>query len=276
MSGECIYDVVADSFEPAAQPEMALKGKKAPLRKVPPPTASTFGLHGTSAVLGNVGGEFTDPSVHPSKKPIGLFGRSVADTINPSNYLKKNQGPFTASRGAPAVNETNFKKSACSHEKVKPDISCRHDHPVMGMKTDKNFVLANSVEVTMAIPSKQIPVPPPNSTDRSDFGKVPTYLQEIKEEIQNRRQMVQTLATEAKATSEKWSELSYDELVELRNGLQVCWDSANKEYQTSGFNSSQTVSKKLHQEALEKQLSVLEFMMQKLSRRHVFIYDDQK
>lgn len=245
-------------------------------RGLPPPTASTFGFHGTSAIVGNMGGDNMDYSVHPSKKTMATFGREVGVNVDPAKFLKKNTGPYTASRGAPTVNSTRFKKSEHCTEKVKPDVPDRNERPVMGLKTDKNYVIANAVENTMAIPTKQIPALQPRATDREDFGKVPKYLQEINGEIQARRQEVETYKAETRAANEKWSELSEAELSELRNGLQRRWDMINKEYQSKGLNKLETPSQKQQQERLEKELGALEFAMQKVGRRHVFVYDDQK
>lgn len=276
MSGECVYDLV-DS-EPQCTPVMEVKSRQKTSVKrgnrAPPPTGSTFGFQTTSAVVSNLGGEHTEPSVHPAKKPIGEMGREVGPTVDPKNFLRKNQGPYTASRGAPTVNLTDFRKSEWHREKVKPDIP--KEEPVHGMKTNKNFVVANAVENILAIPTKNTPAAEPRPTERKDFGKVPDYLNEIKQDIQSRRNVIQAYNHQMRAANERWSELTPGELEELRIGLQRRWDLLNKEYQSKGFTKVQTPSQKAHQVQLEQELNALEFAMQKLSRNHVFIYNDQK
>ncbi|KAG5478139.1 hypothetical protein CUR178_04851 [Leishmania enriettii] len=279
MSGECVYDLVADSgpstadgLLPSAMPVTAPKKG----RRAPPPTASTFGIHGTSAVVANVGGEYTEASVHPAHKPIGTFGREVGSTVTPENFLRKNEGPLTASRGAPTVNNSAFKKSDCHHQKTKPDVPLRNERPVMGLRTEKNFVVANAVENTMAVPTKVMPAPRPRATDRVDFAKVPQYITEIKGDLNARKEMLEDLKAADRAAQERWSELSPSELAQLRDGLQRRWDCLNKDYQTRGFSKLETTSQRAHQELVEKQLVAVEFAMQKLSRQHVFVFDDQK
>lgn len=280
MSGECVFDLVDNTVASCiAAPQETTKGvdrKPYNVKKVPPPTASTFGIQGTSAVLANGGGEYTIPSVHPAKKTTGSFGREVGPTVYPANFLRKNEGPMTASRGAATVNDMKFKKSEYHREKLRPDIPNRYDRPVMGLKTDKDYVVANAVENIMAIPTKQIPPPQNGPTDRKDFGQVPEYLKEIKEEINTRRQTVETHNKEVRAANERWSQMTDAELTELRNGLQCRWDVVNRDYQSKGISNFQTPSQKQKQEALERELCALEFAMQKLSRRVVFVYDDKK
>lgn len=279
MSGECVYDLVAASGPSAADTNVqSAKPSTLPKksRRAPPPTASTFGIHGTSAVVANSGGEYTDASVHPSRKPIGTFGREVGSTVTPENFLRKNEGPMTASRGAPTVDNTKFKKSEHHNEKTKPDVPLRDERPVMGMRTDKNFVVANAVENTMAVPTKLMPAPQPRATDREDFGKVPQYITEIKGELDARKKMLEDLKAADAAAQERWSQLSTSELAQLREGLQRRWDSLNKEFQAKGFNKLETPSQRAHQELVEKQLVAVEFAMQKLSRQHAYVFDDQK
>lgn len=276
MSGECVFDLV-DAVEPQEAPvEVVKRGRMQVKRgnRAPPPTGSTFGFHTTSAVVANLGGENTEPSAHPAKKPIGEMGREVGSTIDPNNFLKKNEGPYTASRGAPTVNLTNFRKSEWHREKVKPDLP--KEEPVHGMRTNKNFVVTNAVENILAIPTKNIPAAEPRPTDRKDFGKVPDYLNEIKEDIQSRRNVLQAYNHQVRVANERWAELTTEELEELRFGLQRRWDALNKEYQSKGFSNVQTPSQKAHQVHLEQELSALEFAMQRLSRNHVYIFDDQK
>lgn len=275
MSGECVYDLVDSEPQQSTVPEVVRnKTRVKKGNRAPPPTGSTFGFQGTSAVVSNLGGENTEPSAHPAKKPIGEFGREVGPTVVPSNFLHKNEGPYTASRGAPTVNLTNFKKSDWHREKVKPDIP--KDIPVHGMRTNKNFVVANAVENILAIPTKNIPAAEPRPTERKDFGKVPDYLNEIKEDIQSRRNVIQAYNHQMRAANERWSELTPQDLEGMRIGLQRRWDALNKEYQSKGFAKLQTPSQKSHQMHLEQELNALEFAMQRLSRNHVYIYDDQK
>lgn len=275
MSGECVYDLVDP--EPLVMPEtMEVKAKTSVKRgnRAPPPTGSTIGLHGTSAVVGNLGGEYTRPSVHPFRKPIGHIGRDVGSTIHPKNYLRKNEGPLTAARGVPTVNYTEFQKSEWHREKIKPDLP--KDTPVHGLQTEKNYVVANAVENILAIPTKSIPPVEPRPTERTDFGKVPEYLTEIKEDIQKRRAVLTVYNQQLRAAGERWSELSPEEVEELRIGLQKRWDQLNKEYQSKGFVMMKTPSQHAHHVELEKELNALEYAMQKISRNHIFVYNDQK
>lgn len=276
MSGESVYALLAAEAAPAAEQKTTKPRVLRGVADAPPPTASTFGIQGTSAVVANMGGEFTEPSIHPAKKAAGTFGREVGSTVDPSNYLKKNTGTHTASRGAPVVDSTKFKKSERSRDRVKPAIPDKHDRPVMGLRTDKDFVVANAVENSMAIPTRNAPVGAIRPTDRADFGEVPEYLKEIKEELRTRQATMQALSAAECIENERWSELNGPELAELRSGLQRRWDVLNKEYQSKGFSSSGTPSQKSHQEALEKALAAVEFAMGKLSRSHVYVYDDER
>ncbi|KAH9597023.1 Enkurin domain [Trypanosoma melophagium] len=274
MSGESVFNLIEPEVE-VAPPQPRHKSKFSGKRAAPP-TASTFGIHGTSAVVANMGGEVTEPSIHPAKKPIGIFGREAASTVNPESFLKKNEGPNTASRGAPTVNNTKFLKSAKDVVKRKDDIPNRYDKPIMGLKTDKNYVVANAVENVLAIPTKCVPPPQNRAVDRADFGKVPAYLEDIKTEIEERHALVQRLQAAQREEQERWSQLSSKELEQLRQGLQSRWDFLNSEYQSRGFSKLQTPSQKAHHEAIGKELNAVEFVMQKLSRAHVFVYDDQR
>nr|CCC95085.1 conserved hypothetical protein [Trypanosoma congolense IL3000] len=274
MSGESVFNLIEPEVEVLqAQP---LYKPKLGKNTIVPPTASTFGFHGTSAVVANVGGERTEPSVHPAKKPTGTFGRTVSDTVNPSKFLKKNEGVCTASRGVPTVDKMKFAKAEKDNKKIKDDIPSRYDRPTMGVKTDKDYVVANAVENVLALPTKCIPTPMARAVDRADFGKVPKYLEEVKADIEERHALVEKIKAAKREADERWSELSVKELEELQQGLQRRWDFLNKDYQSRGFSKLQTPSQKAQHEAVGKELNAVEFAMQKLSRAHVFIYDDQR
>lgn len=274
MSGESVFNLIEP--EPEGPPPQPRHRSKYAGDRAAPPTASTFGIHGTSAVVANVGGEVTEPSIHPGKKPIGNFGRETGATVDPANFLKKNGGKLTASRGEPTVNKTKFLKSAKDAAKLKADIPNRYDKPIMGLKSDKNYVVANAVESVLAVPTKNIPPPQNRAVDRDDFGKVPAYLDKIKTEIEERHALVERLKAARREAEERWSELSAEELEQLRQGLQRRWDVLNSEYQARCFGKLQTPSQKAHHEALGKELNAVEFAMNKLSRAHVFVYDDQR
>ncbi|KAG8345627.1 putative Calmodulin binding [Trypanosoma vivax] len=274
MSGESVFNLIEQEVEP--QPLQERYKSKCSKGSVVPPTASTFGFHGTSVVVANMGGENTEPSVHPAKKPMSTFGCAVSGTVDPGNFLKKNEGPCAASRGVPTVNGTKFVKAEKDVTKRKSDIPSRYDKPIMGLKSDKNYVVANAVENVLAIPTKCIPPTQNRAVDREDFGKVPKYLLEVKADIKERHELVERLKVAQREAEERWSELSAGELEELRQGLQRRWDSLNAEYQSRGFSKLQTPSQKAHHESLGKELNAVEFAMQKLSRSHVFVYDDRR
>jgi hypothetical protein len=60
----------------------------------------------------------------------------------------------------------------------------------MGINTSKNFVTANAVEAILQVP-KQIGGTELNYMKKEDFGKVPSYLSQVKEEIRRENQMIE-------------------------------------------------------------------------------------
>lgn len=235
-----------------------------------PPTYSTFGTHGTSVTVGNVGGySGADvPCAHAAKKPTGSFGKLVGQTVSPDTYLK-----MSGNRGVLPGNETHFDRQNVTEKR--PAVPKKEEKPIMGLKSDKNFVVANAVENTLAVPKKQQPPHHPRGVDRATFGKVPKYIESRKEELAtNKRNIDNAIAAEAKA-AEMFHELQAAELKELRNGLQARWDALNREFQTMGFQV-ETRSKKRRQEQLEAELRSVEAAIDKVKRAHVYVFEDQK
>merc|ERR1711907_298703 len=67
--------------------------------------------------------------------------------------------------------------------KLKPDVPKTSDMPVMNLVTSKNFVVANAVETILAAP-KKVTSQAKDYLSKEDYGKVPKYLKNIKQDIQ--------------------------------------------------------------------------------------------
>lgn len=259
MSGESVYNVIQEASAPP------IKGTRFQSSRAPAPTASTFGLHGTSVVVGNVAGEPACASVHPQQKGVGSFGRTVSNELSTKDFLKKSGGQKNAS--APAAKTFN-------HEKLKAAIPKKEEKPVMGLKTDKNFVVANAVENILAIPKKQT-VQQSRAVDRADYGAVPEYINKIKGELKDQYALVDSYKQRKAQEEERFSQLDAAEIQSLKCGLQRRWEVLNKEFQTMGF-SVETYSQKRYQDDVEKELRAVEAALQKISKPIIYIYDDTR
>ena len=72
------------------------------------------------------------------------------------------------------------------------------EKPIMGLVSDKNFIVSNAVENILAAPK----LPANNSKDylkKKNYGKVPKYLQNIKKEIEDEYQLVREMQIEDEA-----------------------------------------------------------------------------
>ena len=260
-----------------------------------PPTYSTFGLHGTSKVCGNVAGHAAgeDPEVHPAVKPVGGMGRPVAHEVDPHNFLKRstaatvkvagNAGAGGCQSSKPLIASSNNKKMTTRtesegadadqnhynriHEKVRPEVPVRTEKPLMGLNSKKNFVAENAKEIAGAHPKRQPEAQ--RAVDLPDFGKVPNYLKTIKSGIEQEKATVKS-HRQAAATAVDYDELSPSEVAELRSGLQRRLDELSKAIKSLPFKL-ETRSQIRRKEVLEQDYNAVEAAIAKLSRKRILV-----
>jgi len=68
----------------------------------------------------------------------------------------------------------------------------KDEKPIMGLVSDKNFIVSNAVENILAAPKL------PSGSDKDylkkkNYGKVPKFLQKIKAEIEDEYQLVREM-----------------------------------------------------------------------------------
>lgn len=259
---ESVYSLIPPKQEQRAAPPM-YRSKHRTLA----PTCSTFGLQGTSRVVGNVAGEpETAPPVHPGVKPTGSFGKPVAHTVNPKDFLKKTHA---ANASQPKLGVT-FSRSKPANPK--PTIPLKEDRPVMGLKSDKNFVVANAVESVLAAP-KHRTVTEDRAVNKETFGQVPGYLKRVKAELKAKTGNADAAMAASARPEDAYEVLDEQEVEQLRSQLHARREALNKQYQTLSF-TLETDSQKKRKEALEKSLAEVEAMLQKLSKRRVVVVDN--
>merc|ERR1719337_749965 len=112
---------------------------------------------------------------------------------NPSDYMKKNnatskvQTLSEVKRTQPSLLQPSELKP-----KLKPDVPKTSDMPVMNLVTSKNFVVANVVETILAAP-KKVSQGAKDYLSKEDYGKVPKYLKNIKQDIDAEYEYIQQL-----------------------------------------------------------------------------------
>jgi len=161
----------------------------------------------------------------------------------------------------------------------KPQVPERIEKPVMGLVTSKNFITCNAVENILAVP-KKTDVRQVSYMNKKGYGKVPAYLEKVKGEIQDEYNYIMQM--QEAATEEMEEEgfgrtrvLSENERIEMLNGLKTNWDRINKAYQTLSFTLD-TPAKKQRKEEFEAQLEQLERDIERLSKRNVFVEEQQE
>lgn len=261
MSGESIYSWVKE-VPPLPEKPALYHSKHDPLAK-PYKAASTFG--GAAA-----------------KKAFGSIGREVGPSVAPSAFTKAHErsGPRSGELAASLP-----KKYVREDEPRKPSVPKRADAPLCGLKSAKDFVVANAVDAILTVP-KKAPAPEPDWMHRPGFGVAPAYLEENKKEIEAQHEYIQSLLEEKQMAEEEASgvrmrELTGGERDELIDALKAKWDAANKEFQKTTFknisSSNSTIGEIRAKLRSEATLAQIEKDIARLSvKAPIFVVDDDK
>jgi hypothetical protein len=177
------------------------------------PTASTFCLKNSSFPgIANLNGEVSFPrGAHPIKGASTTFGRpSGSYKVDPENFIKKNHEYKTLPPPEKLHPDTIRK----------PSVPTLKDKPIMGLKSDKNYITANAVDIILMQPKKRVQEQQ-NYLQKKSYGKVPNYLNKLKNEIENEYKTIREmqLRTEEEEARKKKT-LSEEEIISLRDGLE--------------------------------------------------------
>jgi hypothetical protein len=168
MYDESIYNLIPkEAYNPPKE-----KRYKSQHPATLPPTATTFGLKTTSKVVGNFEGAVVPGEGAHKNTGNGLtFGKPKgAVKPLPTNPLKKNTGTIKLPE------KTAFQREDQARRAPVPK---KDEKPIMGLVSDKNYIVANAVENILAAP-KMNANKDKDYLKKRNFGKVPQYMQKIK------------------------------------------------------------------------------------------------
>mmetsp|Transcript_134934 Transcript_134934/g.305442 ORF Transcript_134934/g.305442 Transcript_134934/m.305442 type:complete len:283 (-) Transcript_134934:156-1004(-) len=246
-----------------------------------PPSCSTFGLAQTSKPgVTNMQGETSNPrgSNHSFRKSKATFGPPPGSSVTPpTGILLKGTG---AAKVEPlsAVKKKNPEclKPATLKDKIKPPVPKIDEKPIMNLVSSKNFITANAVENILAAP-KKVSKDAKDYLHKADYGKVPGYLQRIKQDIEEEYTFIRQMQEEEQNASagNNMRCLSDAERTAMIEGLKAKWEKVNTDYQSSThITKLDTVGKVRRKEQYEATLSQIEKDIERLNRKYIFVDAD--
>lgn len=238
-----------------------------------PPTSSTFGHSQTShPIATNIAGEAAEKVVAP--KSARTFGKVPgASKSNPADFMKKQAHTKPVAQLADVKREDpTLLQPTVLKPKLKPEIPKQEEKPIMNLVTSKNFIVANAVETILAAP-KKLPEGAKDYLRKADFGKVPKYLQHIKNDIQAEYDYIRELqAAEEEARSNEVRLMTDEERQNLISGLKAKWEQVNTDYQaTTHLTKLDTIGKVTRKEKFESELSQIEKDIERLNRKQILV-----
>ena len=153
----------------------------------------------------------------------------------------------------------------------KPAVPRVHEKPIMGLKSDKNFIVANAVETILAAPK----VRPASAryANKENYGTVPKYLNNVKQDIDEEYLTLRRLREEEIEEENRARYLmAPEEVAQLREGLRKKWESVNHDYQrATHVGKVTTEGMKRRKEGAEKELAQLEKDIAALDKAYIFV-----
>ena len=142
---------------------------------------------------------------------------------------------------------------------TKPPLPQPDEVPLMGVRTDKDYVVSNAVEVILSPPTQYRDLKV-NYLNKHDYGKIPKYLDKIRKELEEEEHRKQKQQEEnEQSLRSKRRLLGLNERRELVSALKERWNQINREYQQSThLTVLDTLSKVKRKESFEKDLEQIE------------------
>jgi len=208
-----------------------------------------------------------------------LMGPASSSTKSPSNFLKKKTGGAGATVRKPVTKR--------DHKVTKPPVPRKDEKPVMGLKTDRNYIRDNAVEaITKAPPQTRTKVQlvpggkggvvdaeasglVPKYTKRKDYGKVPSYLSKRQQEETQAQQDYEQYLQQVQAEGAHY-QVSEEERRELLQGLRANMADLQRDYLGLSVVAD-TASKRTRKKQMEEQLAQLEADIAKVERHAVIL-----
>jgi hypothetical protein len=197
MFSESIYNLIPPEVHvPEKQPRYQSTFSKNNRDGTLSLTGSTLGTFGTSRIPGAGRSERKEGATFG---PLNLNNQN--DSVpNPKHFLRKGEGTLRRS-GRQALDATSSagRSQRNAGERInrttKPPLPRREDEPIFGIKSSKDFVTANAVEAILSVPSYQREEEV-NYLKKEDYGKVPSYLESVKEEVRRENEMIEEYVRE--------------------------------------------------------------------------------
>ena len=202
-------------------------GKGASYRsRYPPsiaPTASTFILKNSSFPgVANMSGEYKFPrGAHPILRNSATFGLPLGGySPDPHNFHKKGE----THKIYPPTEKFHILSTV-----KKPPIPTVNDAPIFGLKTEKNFIIANAVDNILMQPKKRN-----FSIDQpfhKYYGQVPDYIKKYRLNHENELNDIKEMRRKHQEDEDaKQRLLTEAEVSVLREGLKKKWEYYNNKY----------------------------------------------
>lgn len=212
-----------------------------------------------------------------AKADYKTMGQAKVPTRAPNDFLKKHENEPKL----PEKSKFQYKDA----DNKRPAVPKKDEVPILGLKTNKDFIKQNAVENIMSVPKKpeknfvdtrgghKQPLEPsgmePLYVHKKDFGKTPEYLEKRKEEIQRAQDEYDSYVAEHFRRGAMKC-LSDEERYSILAGLKENWEMLHHEYQGLSVVTD-TAPKKNRKERMEAEMKQLERDIE-LIEKHRVIY----
>jgi len=220
-------------------------------------------------------------SVKEEKK----INKTECKTMGPPKVAPNDPDSFMKKRSKlPDMSEKKDFKYP-DEDQRKPSVPKRSDVPIMGAKSNKNFIESNAVQNIMSVPKRPACnfvdakdgsihlLEPSGLTPRfikkRDYGKTPTYLVKRKEALENAQDEYESYVQNSLQRGAMKC-LPESERQNLLAGLKSNWEDLQHQYQGLSVVTD-TTSKKNRKERMEAEMNELEREIECLEK-HTKIY----
>merc|ERR1719223_935718 len=211
------------------------------------------------------------------------MGYAKHPVAKPETFLKAHEKEFTHQfPNPPRPRDPNApQEEVCK----KPAVPRHNEQPLLGLKTNKNFISQNAVDTIMTVPRKpeknivdtrkgqKFSLEPSGKTPvyvkKKNFGSIPNYIVERKNESAKAKEEYEAYMNEYFKKGALRS-MTNEERDAILNGLKQNWDELHHKFQALSVITD-TVPKRLKKENLENEMKLLEKDIE-LLQRHQLIY----